>query len=93
LMADFDAESDWPIGTTVTLISRIPANDIDGAAWITGSTAMQVAAELNVRESVANDVTLNWSVIYPGDRGLGGENTSHSDDSVVWGPDDFDSEE
>lgn len=93
LMADFDAAQTWASGTTVTLVSLDPIDDIGGAFWITGSVAARIAAELNVRESVANDIALNWLVIYPGDRGLGGENTDHSDEAVVWGPDDFDSEE
>lgn len=91
LMAGFTAEQTWPVGTTVTQIQLEVSNDIGNAAWITGALAAQLAAERDVRESVARDVDLNWSVIYPGDRGLGGEGAANSDAPTVWGPDEFDS--
>lgn len=91
LMQGFTADESWPVGTTVTQITLDVTNDIANAAWITGALAAQLAAERDVRESVANDIDLNWSVIYPGDRGLGGEGAANSDAPTVWGPDAFDS--
>ena len=91
LTAGFTSDLDWPVGTTVTQISLEVTNDIENAAWITGALAAQLAAERDVRESVANDIDLNWLVIYPGDRGLGGEGAANSDAPTVWGPDAFDS--
>lgn len=91
LMQGFTAEQNWPVGTTVTQITLDVTNDIASATWVTGALAAQLAAERDVRESVANDIDLNWSVIYPGDRGLGGEGAANSDAPTVWGPDAFDS--
>lgn len=93
LLQGFVADGDWFAGTTVTSASQVGPDDIENAFWVTGSLAARFAAEENINESVANDVDLNWSVIYPGDRGLGGEGQANSDDSTVWGPDDYDEEE
>lgn len=88
LLAGFAATYNWPIGSTVTRISLTPSDDIEGAFWITGSLAAGVAAKQDILESTARDVDINWTVIYPGDRGLGGEGQSNSDAPTVWGPDD-----
>lgn len=85
LMEGFTANQTWPAGISVTRIEIEPTTTIDKALWVTGSLAARVVAEYNVRESVAGDVTLNWSVIYPGDRGLGGEGQSNTDATDVWG--------
>lgn len=66
----------------------LPAGDF----WITGTSNLTAAAKTNTEESVGYDVELNWNVVYPGDRGLGGEGTGHSDKTQVWGPDVFDGE-
>lgn len=87
LMAGFVSSANLPVGTTVDLISRDASDTIAKSAWLTGTIALRLAAQRDVSESVANDVDLNWSVIYPGDRGLGGEGASNSDATDIWGPD------
>jgi len=89
LMQSFTAEYSWSVGSTVSLVELDNLSTIQDGAWVTGSTSGLAAAKATVEESIANDIQLNWSVIYPGDRGLGGEDTDHSDDSTVWGSDDF----
>lgn len=91
LMHGLTATETWPIGTTVTLISLTVTDSIDNAFWVTGALAAQLAAEIDVRESVASDVDLNWTVTYPSDRGLGGEGAANTDATYVWGADLFDS--
>ena len=91
LMQGFTSTETYTAGTPVTLISLSSTNDIDNAFWVTGALAAQLAAHKDVTDSVANDVDLNWSVVYPSDRGLGGEGSSNSDAPKVWGPDIFDS--
>lgn len=72
-----------PSGTEVrqVLSENLPFSYL----WITGTALARLAAYRDVLESTANDVELIWNIIFPDDRGLGGEKTSHSDNSTVWG--------
>lgn len=71
-------------------------NDVPptGALYITGSNA-GVAVVSNLVDGVlAGGVKTNKQIVYPGDRGLGGEGlpvkgTKVSDKVLVWGPDDL----
>lgn len=75
----------------------VPALPSDSANfYVTGSSAGRVAAEATVREASAAGILVNVNVVYPGDRGLGGEGypTSGEDkltDAIrVWGGDELD---
>jgi hypothetical protein len=79
----------------VRVLSRngyVPVVDA-GNLYITGSTQGQVAARETVESIAAAGISLNISVTYPGDRGLGGEglptsgSTRLSDVVTVWGGD------
>lgn len=87
LLDGFVAPETWSSGISVTCIRYEENYSLDQALWITGTITARLAAEKTVRESVARDIQLNWSVIYPGDRGLGGAGASNSDAAAVWGPD------
>jgi hypothetical protein len=87
LLRGWTADRDLPVGTSVTVVELAASSSIDSALWVTGSVLAMLSAKLNVEESVANSIDLQFNVIYPGDRGLGGEGTDHSDETDVWGPD------
>ncbi|MGH7702509.1 MAG: hypothetical protein ACREMO_05415, partial [Gemmatimonadales bacterium] len=102
LLLDFGyaMEQDYPVGTTVTLLKdRSPfAPDADEANnfWVTGSSAGRIAAQASATAAAAAGIALNFNVIYPGDRGLGGEgypvegDGKLSDVTEVWGGDNLD---
>lgn len=73
----FKFDQDYPIGSKVTLLSQkdpfIPADPLIGGAWITASGAGRLAAEAAAEAALAAGVNPEISVVYPGDRGLGGE--------------------
>lgn len=67
-----------PSGSTVTLLAGrgpfIPAKDVPvGQFWLTDSPAGRAGAENAIGEVEAAGVTVEISVTYPGDRGLGAE--------------------
>jgi hypothetical protein len=68
--------------------------DDAGSFYLTGSTSGRLTAETFLEEAVAAGITLNLDVVYPGDRGLGGEgNPTTGDDKLsdvveVYGQDD-----
>lgn len=92
-----------PQGASVTWLSQkgpwIPTRPQDfGAFYITASPAGRVAAEAAIAATVAAGVTINTSITYPGDRGLGGEglptsgSNKLSDVVAVFAGDDIDAE-
>ena len=80
LILDYSYEfvSNFPIGTNVTLLSQreafVPANPQSvGSAYITASVSGRVAAEAAISTALAAGITADITIVYPGDRGLGGE--------------------
>lgn len=104
LLLDFGyaVEQDYPAGTTVTLLRDrnpfVPDADEASNFWVTGSSAGRVAAQASAAAAAAAGIELDFNVIYPGDRGLGGEgyptegDGKLSDATRVWGGDDLDEE-
>lgn len=90
-----------PTGTGVILLSQrdpfVPDEPI-GELYVTASPAGRVAAEKTVDEIHAAGIDLDVKIVYPGDRGLGGEGLPQkgavklSDKVAVWGGDDLDNE-
>lgn len=68
-----------------------------GMAYLTASPAGRVAAQAQLEKAVAAGIEMDFTVVYPGDRGLGGEGLGTtgrkiSDKVAVWGSDDLDTE-
>jgi hypothetical protein len=69
-----------------------------GSFYVTDSPAGRIAAEQAINASAAAGLTINVTVTYPGDRGLGNEgypasgNYKVSDKVEVWGSDDVDAD-
>lgn len=101
LDAAFVFPLDLPVGTTVTLAAQrepfAPSANL-GLLYGTASSAGRIAASDAVDEAVAAGVPVDKEVVYPGDRGLGGEgyptkgNYKLSDALRVWGGDDLTAE-
>lgn len=94
-------EFDNPVGTSVTLLaSRVgfQPQSLVGSAYITGSSAGRTAAQSSTEAAIAAGIDPNITIVYPGDRGLGGESypasnaTKLSDAVFVWAGDDIDEE-
>lgn len=71
-------KSDFPIGSSVTLLSQreafVPEHpERVGSAYITASSAGRVAAVSAITSAIAAGFETVVRVVYPGDRGLGGE--------------------
>lgn len=91
----FRMPSNVAVGATVTLLHArgpyTPDGHVAGAFYLTDSPAGRIAASQAVDAAVAAGVTVNKTVVYPGDRGLGGEgypasgNYKVSDKVAVWG--------
>ncbi len=92
-----------PPGATVRLLSsRLPfapdEGDLIGNFYATGTAAGRVAAQQTINDIVAAGKQVLVSILYPGDRGLGGAgfpqkgNYKLSDKVSVWGGDDLDQE-
>lgn len=92
-----------PSGSIVTLLAgRAPfqpaAEKTDGSFYVTGSAAGRVAAQAEIENTRAGGLGIEVDVVYPGDRGLGGEGLpAHgaqklSDKVWVWGGDNLNSE-
>lgn len=67
---------DQPLGTKVTLLSqRQPYAPIasKGSAYVTSSSAGRIAAQAASEMALAAGIDPQVTVVYPGDRGLGGE--------------------
>lgn len=90
-------------GATVTLLQQkgpwVPANPQEvGSFYLTDSPAGRIAAELAIDNSAAAGVTVNKTVVFPGDRGLGNEgypasgSYKLSDKVSVWGSDNQDAD-
>lgn len=87
-------EADYGVGTTVDYIDSrnpyIPATD-DYNFYVTASSAGNVVAQETVRSAAAAGIEIDFDIVYPGDRGLGGESypTENADklsDVVdIWG--------
>jgi hypothetical protein len=80
LLLDFKwrPASDYGVGTTVTLLrDREPfqpsATELTGNLYATGASAGRIAAETMTEAAAAAGITLNFTTIYSGDRGLGAE--------------------
>ncbi len=103
LDASFTFPNDVLSGVTITLLSGrspfIPArNALTGSFYLTGSAAGRVAAQASLNDATAAGLDIDVEVVYPGDRGLGGEGFPSkgadklSDKVQVWGGDDLDAE-
>lgn len=103
LDASFRFPSTVPSGSTAVLLSsRTPfqpeRGDTAGSFYATGSAAGRIAAEKQLGDTFAVGLQTDVEVVYPGDRGLGGEGLPSrgvqklSDKVVVWAGDDPDSE-
>ena len=86
-------------GASVILLANRGAPDPapDGMFCLTGQAQGRVAAVERLSADSASGLELNISIVYPGDKGLGGEGLgstgSKCSDSVsVWGGDDLDAE-
>lgn len=87
-------EADYGVGATVDYIATrsayAPSPD-DYNFYLTASSAGNVLAQATIREAVAAGIEVDFDIIYPGDRGLGGEGypTENADkltDAVdIWG--------
>lgn len=67
-----------PVGTTVTLLGQKGPFNPDlpqqlGVFYVTGSSAGRVAAAASIDSVVAAGIEVDKTIVYPGDRGLGGE--------------------
>jgi hypothetical protein len=92
-----------PSGSLVTLLegkgAYSPTDGPDiGSFYVTDSPAGRVAAEASLQAAVAGGITLNTTIVYPGDRGLGNEGypaqgqNKISDKVAIWSGDDIDDE-
>jgi hypothetical protein len=99
----FTFPKDIPSGVNVSLLYQkgpwVPANVTEvGAFWLTDSSSGRVAAQTFVEGAAAAGVQVTNRIIYPGDRGIGGEGNPTtgiylSDKVAVWAGDDVDQEE
>jgi len=91
-----------PLGSAITLLSQkaplVPANpEAVGSFYLTASSAGRVAAVDALNSAVAAGIDINSTVLYPGDRGLGGQGlgvtgVKISDKVAVWAGDNIDAE-
>jgi hypothetical protein len=98
LLMDTSFNSNLPIGTELRLLSQLapwnPSATSHGF-WLTASTAGRAIASQTLDEITASGITINKTVKYPGDRGLGNESgvaPKVSDKVVVWGGNNVDAE-
>ena len=99
----FTFPKDIPSGVNVSLLYQkgpwVPANVTEiGAFWLTDSSSGRVAAQTFIEGAAAAGVQVANRIIYPGDRGIGGEGNPItgiylSDKVSVWAGDDVDQEE
>ena len=88
--------SEVPIGSDVTLLlerASFNPTTLNGHLYLTSSVAGRIAAQNTINDITAAGIDVNVKVIYPGDRGLGGEglpsegDTKLSDKIYIWGDD------
>ena len=89
-------------GANVSLVRTLPTEELDipsdaHLAYVTGSNLGLARLRTQLSNVAAAGVNLDIQVVYPGDRGLGGEGLPAtgpkvSDKVVVWGGDDIDAE-
>jgi hypothetical protein len=88
-------------GAKVCLLQQnspwVPSNPaVVGAFYLTDSPSGRIAASAAIDSSAGSGLTVNKTIIYPGDRGLGNEgfpsfgNYKVSDKVAVWGSSDMD---
>lgn len=90
---------DIPSGTEITFITNkgifIPENVPSvGGLYVTGSNAGVVAVSGIIDDLVAGGIFCNKQIVYPGDRGLGGEGLPVTGPKIadkvwIWGSDDL----
>jgi len=77
LLIDFGflPESTYAVGTSVEYLADRNAFVVDGDAmfYATASSAGRVAAQVTAQSAAAAGIDVDFTVKYPGDRGLGGE--------------------
>lgn len=77
LLIDFGflPESTYAVGTSVEYLADRNAFVVDGDAmfYVTASAAGRVAAQVTAQSAAAAGIDVDFTVKYPGDRGLGGE--------------------
>ena len=77
LLIDFGflPESTYAVGTSVEYLADRNAFVVDGDAmfYVTASSAGRVAAQATAQSAAAAGIDVDFTVKYPGDRGLGGE--------------------
>jgi hypothetical protein len=94
---------DIPSGSSVILLVQKgpwtpPAPQQTGSFYLTDTASARVAAESSIAASVAAGLNLVETIVYPGDRGLGGGgfpthgSTKLSDRVEIWSGDDVDVE-
>ena len=97
----YEFKTEEPVGTEVNLLSqRAPfaPTALVGGLYATSSSAGRIAAENTINDIAAAGIDLKISIVYPGDRGLGGEDypasgaTKLSDKTTVWAGDEIDAE-
>ncbi len=93
--------ADQPLGSKVTLLTQRPPFapvGAKGSAYVTASSAGRIAAAAATEEALAAGITPNITIVYPGDRGLGGEGypshgaTKLSDKVAIFAGDDVSQE-
>jgi hypothetical protein len=99
----FAFPQDVPSGVNVSLLYQnspwVPANVTEvGAFWLTDSSSGRVAAQVSIENATAAGAQVTNRIIYPGDRGIGGEGNPItgiylSDKVTVWAGDGVDQEE
>jgi hypothetical protein len=99
----FTFPKDIPVGINVSLLYQnrpwVPANVTEiGAFYVTDSSSGRVAAQAFIEGAAAAGVNVVDKIIYPGDRGIGGEGNPItgiylSDKVAVWAGDNVDQEE
>jgi len=105
LDASFRFPASIPAGVTVTLLqSNLPfvpdpnADPLTGNFYLTSSAAGRIAAGAALDDIQASGLAIERSVVYPSDRGLGGEGLPTSgaqklsDATEVWGGDSLEDE-
>jgi hypothetical protein len=98
----FTFPKDIPAGVNVSLLYQnrpwVPANVTEiGAFYVTDSSSGRVSAQAFIEGAAAAGVQVTNRIIYPGDRGIGGEGNPItgiylSDKVEVWAGDDVDQE-
>ena len=83
-----------PSGSTVTLLGQ-PVDTGENLLTIVDSAAGRIAAEKFIEETKASGVNVHKIIVYPGDRGLGGQGDpvtgiNLSDKVAIWASDDVD---